>query len=346
MPEVTTPAAPATPTPAAAAPTTDAQFIAAQSAEPKEPVDARPATPPASNDTPIVAEAAPVDERVDEGEGDESPADAPSDDDAPAEREEAGAGEADVVPEPSPDLVAALKKQGIKQLVDDLPEALRPVVTKRLKEMEAPFTKAMQDARAYRKDEVALRAEMKFFKEHPVDAMLEMLTANPSLSEALNARIDAMSESPSVKAAEEIVIRDRRTQAVAAVQTTMDQADARAAGLARVTAYTEQAAQKAGVPAALGVQDAVDAYLALHGDITRSQIDAIVKDKAAVYQRLTRAQKRDGQNQYLKAKIEDRNTAGLKVKPGTGTAPAPGAPAKPTTDKEFIAMMSAKLAGV
>jgi hypothetical protein len=80
--------------------------------------------------------------------------------------------------------------------------------------------------------------------------------------------------------------------------------------------------------------------------ITKEQIMGIAKQKAAVYDNLKRQLARDKSGKYVADKVEDRRTAGLRIKPGTGgSTPAPGAKKMPKTDDEFIDQFVASQGG-
>lgn len=248
--------------------------------------------------------------------------------------------------------VEALEGQGVSltKLLADVPEAYRPLIEKKAKELQAGFTKARQADREQFKDTVVLRAEMRLLRERPADVIVEKILRDPKLAEAINAKLDQLDKmdqldgTPGVagSAHQESVKRARET-AVSTEQTEAVKAETDARRIDAITQAGRRAAQTAGVPFDAGVEDAIAAQLALgHINITMDEITAIAAAKAAVWQRSARAVRREATKDYAKNKAKDRRTGGLKVRPNTGSLAAPAGKAGPGNDDEFVAYMRDK----
>ena len=244
---------------------------------------------------------------------------------------------------PVDDFASELAKQGVKIKLDDIKDPVaRKFIETRLAEMQTGFTRAMQEARAYRKDEVTFRAEQRFQREHPVDHLVSLLLETPGLGEQVNAKLDEM-ESPTAKKAHDIVVRDAKAQAKTAEETESVTRSQRVERGEQVERYAIRAAEKAGIPYELGIAESIVALVLSrgeNGDVTRAEVDQIITDKAAIYERRVRAFKRESRKAYIAQKTEDAKTAGLKLKPGQGAAPGVGKRTAPKSDDEFVAMMS------
>lgn len=282
-------------------------------------------------------------------DGDDGEADAEADTELEAEEgDELPASDelADLDPEDEAPvkLEAALRKHGAKAIIDKLPKALRPIVRKRLAEMEAPFTRAMKEATGFRAERAELLADKKFRQDNPVDFVLDMLLADPSLGEKVNARLDEIADSPTAREAHTVVAKDKRKQALEAVTEESTKTEQRLERAAAVERYVEREMARLGIPAELGVEEAVALKITERGDITRTEIDAILKAKQRQAETLLRGKKRGDRRQYIDSKLKDRKTAGLKAPPGKGSSTAPGKAKAIKSEAEFLEHMETELA--
>lgn len=255
------------------------------------------------------------------------------------------------------EFTSALEKQGVKIKLDDITDPVaRKFIETRLKEMTVGFTRAMQDAREYRKEEVVFRAEQRFQKDHPVDYVLGLLLDTPGLGDQVNAKITEMEQpdgsmSPTAKKAHDIVVRDAKAQARQAEETEEGQRSQWTQRGTQVEAYAIRAAEQAGVPYDLGIGEAIVALVLSRsefdahgtklkqGDVTKAEVDQIIKDKAAVYSRRVRAHKRESRKAYIAQKALDAKTGGLKIKPGAGVAPGVGRKTAPKGDEDAVSYL-------
>lgn len=324
-----------------------AETFTKQDEAPETPKDPTPPPAPAAkpsesepeadtpDEEPAPPKSTPTDDDADDAAdpGEEPPAD--DDEEKPDEEKE----DEDEIDE---EFAAAAKREKIALTVDDLPEEARPLVKKRIKELEAMATRATMDARAYRADEAKFRAEERFRTENPAEYVVDLLLSNPQLGEQVNALIDGLT-SETTKQAHAIVVKDKRAQAMQATETALKAQETRVQRGLQLDSYTRTAAMKAGVPLELGVEASVIAFINEKGDISERDIDQIVAQKAKEYEAHTRAIRREASKKYVAGKVEARKTGGLKVKPGSGNAPAPSGQKKPKNDNEFIESFTGRM---
>lgn len=234
---------------------------------------------------------------------------------------------------PSAEFEAAAGKH-IPMALDDLPEAARPMVAKRLKEMESGFTRMAQEQRAYRKEQAEFNAEKQFLKEKPVDWIVDQFQKNPTLLSQVEEELQKMQEP---RYAEARRINREADQKLAQIKAREDAeaGDRFNAEVQRLDAFTVDIAKQEGVPYDY-VEDAI-AFMAkaLKADENRlpreEELKHLIATKAQSYRRMVGAVKGGKTKDYAKLKAEQVKTAGLKGKPGSQPAPRP--PAKPSKPK-------------
>lgn len=242
------------------------------------------------------------------------------------------------------EFLAALSKHGIDADLSGLPDDAKPVVLDKLGQMERGFTKAMQEARAYRKDEATLKAELKFQAEHPADFIVHLLRTKPELADAVNAQLDELEGKPTAAKAHDIVVKDARKTALEAVTGEQDTKETQARRTDEIVTYGQDAAKKAGIPFGTLVQNTIANVVLTKGDITTAEIDGIVTDAAKEFGTVAGERKRTQRADYVKDKVKDQK-AGLKVRPNQGVTVTPPAKSLPKTDAEFKADFAARMAG-
>jgi hypothetical protein len=251
----------------------------------------------------------------------------------PVEAEDAEPAEKTEEAEPEEDLEGlkeALAKHKAPRL-EDLPEEARPLVEKRLKEMNAAFTRAQQEATAFRTEKAAYEAEKSYRQTNPVDAIVADLLSSPRLLEQVNEELEKLTQPVYAEAK----TKERETNQKIARLEAEDrrrQAEFYETRAGHVEHYTESLAASEGVPFAL-VEPLVAAAIEKNRNITDDQVKAIVQQYAPIYRRSVGAHKREAKKDLAKQKVSDQKTAGLTVKPGASSAkaPAPAAKKLPTT---------------
>lgn len=237
----------------------------------------------------------------------------------------------------------AMQEQGADISLDDLPADAKPLVAKKLKNLEAGFTRTMQQVRAVEREAQQVRAEVRFQRERPVDFVVTLLQANPDIAAQVNARLDEFEKSPTAKEYHAVIVEQARAAALQAEEAEATEQQHRAERATQIEMTARAAAEAAGVPFEMGVEDAIVAHLLSHGDIEDSDIKRIAQQKAAIWHAQQRGQKRTERKEYVAQKVQDRKTAGLKLVPGRGAAPAPAPRPAPKNDDEFVEQMAARL---
>lgn len=237
-----------------------------------------------------------------------------------------------------PDFQRAAGRANLPLSLDDIPEEARPLVKKRLKEVEAGFTRAMMDARSY-------RAEEKFRKEHPVDFIAEMLAADPELEAKVSAELEKRGDETYAES-RKIITDKRREDAAKELDKTRDAEAQRETRITEVESLTEKACSKYGIPFGRAVEAAIaNAILTSDsGDIDNGDITDIVKGIAKELGAVSRKERIEEGKERVLGKIRDRN-AGPKIKPGTGRGapPAKGTNGKKPTLEQNIAATVARI---
>lgn len=272
------------------------------------------------DDTPVVA----ADDAHDAGDGSADDADEEIDDTPAPTAEETAAFE------------KALAEEGVQVSVDKLPKEAQPIVRKVLKDMNAGFTRKLQELAEDKKAARAWKAEERFRTERPADFIVAMLRAKPELADEVNAIVGELEGNATAAKGHDAIVEQARREAAKKESDAEDKVAAGAQRVQEIVRLGRAAAKAHKVPFDAGVEDAIAAHVAVHGDITPAQIQTIAKAKAAVFQRTLRQGTRNKRGQYVDDKVRDRQRAPVRVKPGEGTAPGPGGRPMAKTDAEFI----------
>lgn len=288
----------------------------------------------------------------DEGDGDEGKDDAgdKADKGAGKKGEDAGdegdedEGDGEDADGPTAEEDAAFKKalaeEGVEVKLEDIPEEARPIVQRKLKDLERGFHAKMRELAEDRKAARAFKAEERFRQEHPADYIVSLLMEKDGLSEAVNERIEQMQDNRTALEGHRAIVEEGRRKAADAEARAESTADEEAKSHAqRVENYVRwgrAAARAAGVPFEAGVEEAIAARLAIGEELDQDAIRQIAKQKAAIFKRSIRERNRGRSDEYVKGKVADRKKAGLRVKPGAGRAPSPAAKKVASSDQEFI----------
>lgn len=234
----------------------------------------------------------------------------------------------------------ALAEEGVEVKLEDIPEEARPIVQRKLKDLERGFHAKMRELAEDRKAARAFKAEERFRSEHPADYIVSLLMEKDGLSEAVNERIEQMQDNRTALEGHRAIVEEGRRKAADAEAKADNQAESDAKSHAqRVDNYERwgrAAARAAGVPFEAGVEEAIAARLAIGEELTQDDIRGIAKQKATIFKRSIRERNRGRSDEYVKGKVADRKKAGLRVKPGAGRAPSPAAKKVASSDQEFI----------
>lgn len=266
-------------------------------------------------------ERGPITAREESGE-EEDDDDRESDEDAPGEeseedRDDEGAEGADDREEEDEEeeleaddtFKSAAERNGLPISLKDIPKEARPLVQKRLKEMEAGFTRAMQGAREYRAKEAEWRGERQFIEEHPADFILELYNKNPALIAEVDKQLERLEDPEFKRMRMRDIAHNRRDSQDKASRSLSREERANA-----VEDYARRQAQAEGVPFDLIIEPAIANELlsrpAKERDITNEEIDTIVKGLARKYRKATGQQRRVEKQTYNRDKVRDRKQTG------------------------------------
>lgn len=258
--------------------------------------------------------AEPVDGEPEPG-GEKDDADDLEEEDLENERENGD----EVDEELDPEFQAAAARAKLPTSLEDIPEEARPLVKKRLKEVEAGFTRAMQDARQY-------RAEERFRRENPVDFIAEMLAADPELEERVSAELERRGDE-TYRESRKIITDKKREDVAKAIDQDARATEAREARIGEVETLTTKACEQFGIPFGRAVEAAIaNAIITSEtGDVSNKDITAIVKGIA----KELGVEGRRRQTEEGKQRIIDKQkgrAAAPRVRPGSGRGVAPPAP--------------------
>ncbi|MEO6566766.1 MAG: hypothetical protein ABIO63_12145 [Casimicrobiaceae bacterium] len=266
-------------------------------------------------------------------------------DEVPAEEVGDSKEESDETPdapadETDPDFKAAVTKH--LPTLDDLPKEARPIVAKRLKDMEAGYTRAMQEAREYRKEKATLDSEKEYRTSNPDQWLADFIEQHPTVIDRVNEELAKRADPTYAQAHAKTRAADAKEAALNAERQEMEerrQVEHEAHIAVRteyVTNYTEASAKRNGIPLEL-VEEAIAAAIMASDDkdITDAEIERIVAAKAKVVNRLTGAAKGAKTKEYAKGKAQDARQAATPPKSGSPLTDTP-APKKPANLEEAI----------
>lgn len=248
-------------------------------------------------------------------------------------------------PEPDEEVVevtdeafqAAMAAERAPLSLDAIPEEARPIVQKKMKDLEAGFTRTMQKLGAERKEIAAVKAERRFQEERPDDYIVTLLLSQPDLMARVNRKLDEIEGSPAAREAHGIVVERAREKALADEEKELEREKRDLKRATEIVTMGRAAAKAAGVPFEMGVEADIAAYLKINGEITETEIRSIASEKARIWKAELRKNERLGRDKYVAEKVTDRRKAGLAVRPSTGATPAPTPAPVARNDDEFIA---------
>ncbi len=238
---------------------------------------------------------------------------------------------------------AELVKHGLKMTMDDVPKEYRPLVKAKIDNAEIAVQRALNGARAYRKEEAQYRAARAFDEQRPALRVMELLhdkdgKLNEELYEQVNALMAEM-ETPSGKKLFVKDVRDERLaiqQAIEAQRTVIEQTESR--GSEMVT-YVARACARLGLPF-MSTSKLVAAEVALreHPEqgLTDREIDAILGDVLRDRKKDLGEKKAADKKDAIRGRTLDKKTTTPAGKGGSG-APAPAKKPMPKNDEEFTA---------
>ncbi|HKW12122.1 MAG TPA: hypothetical protein VJO33_17170 [Gemmatimonadaceae bacterium] len=221
----------------------------------------------------------------------------------------------------------------LKSLPKEARGKARQAFEKRLGQMEAGFTRTMQQASSFRKERAELTSELKWIKENPIDFMWELFEDSKTGADLIkrwDEEIEARQDPNAKGFAKEAAMRRERTKndAKQTAEKEATQADHRQARADHVEGLADKLCRRAGIDYKdSGVEEAL--YIAIvndpNRDITDASIRAIVERKAAAWRKITGEKKREQRTQWVKDKVAERNKGKKRITArDQGHMPAPG----------------------
>lgn len=249
------------------------------------------------------------------------------------------------------EFTSVLTKHGLKTTLEELPEAARPLVKRRLDEQSAAFTRAMQDARSYRGEEAKFRAEQKFAAEHPDLFVMELLQKDPALFDKINDLLGEVSTETGKKALE-VITKDTRREVLDAVtkaaNDAKEQDDRRMSRADEMVVYTRKVAQRLDVPERFMMKAVA---FELRGkpedsrDLTNDELEKVLRGAFSEYRAIAGKARTEKEKENIRARTKDRQTTSPVARSRTsGTPAAPSGSKPPKTDDEFAEHMARKFA--
>lgn len=249
-----------------------------------------------------------------------------------------------------PDFQKAAVKHDIPISLDDVLDqipkearaAAKTFIAQKLKGMDAGYTKAMQEAREYRKEKAQYDAEAEYRSKSPDQWLADYIQQNPSVIDKVNSELEKRNDPTYAEAHAKTRAADAKEAKLKADEAEI--AERREAETERhieertehVSNYLEASAKTHGIPVDL-VEEAIAAAIMQSDehDITDAEIDRIVTAKAKVFTKHIGAAKGAKTKEYAKAKAEDAKGTTLLPR-SSSSGEAPTTPKKPANLEEAI----------
>jgi hypothetical protein len=278
-------------------------------------------------------------ESDDDEEGTEGGED--DEDDSEENEDENEEGEGDADDEESgedPEFKAALARHGTELTLEDVPEKYRPVVEAKIKKLEAGFTRAMQEARAFRTEQAQLRTERRYLTENTDLAIVELLQhGGDELMKKVNARLAKID--PSIDGNDEVsiadnktvldeVIKTRKQAASQAVRDELTDLESRYQRATEVETYANAAARKAGIAYSQAMEEVLAKRISdkpkeeWAKGLTNEEIDDVVALFARDHRRTQRSGARTDSKQRVIMRTELQRGKKDTVRPGKAATSA------------------------
>lgn len=239
----------------------------------------------------------------------------------------------------SDDLKGAAERHGIPLTLEDVEDPVaKKVVAARLRQIDAGFTRAMQEARSGRKELAQLRSDKKFRDENAELVITEMLlSGGAELAERVNKRVEKL-EDPDQKTAFEVVVKDKRRSARESVVTEMTDAEQQDTRADTVERLARAEAAKRGLPWRLAERAVVAAMKADSKtgrvDIGDDDVKAVIFEEFKAYNADLRSGVRDKSRQQVKGKMDAKKKLPPAKRTSSGQSPRPGAKKPVTVDQD------------
>jgi hypothetical protein len=241
---------------------------------------------------------------------------------------------------------AALIKHGLKLTLDDVPKEFRPIIQAQVQNARTASIRALQEQRAYRKEEAQYRAKELFDEKHAARRVVELLhTKDGALNEELYKEVNdlmAEMETATGKKSFAIINKDERASALKAIETETNARDTVKSRGDEMVAYVARAATKLDLDFE-ALSDAIAAKIALSDTIglTDQEMDAVIGRFKRHQDHLLSRKKLTQRKSEIQGRTEDKKTISPVAK-GKGAAATPAGAKLPKNDEEFKQQFLAK----
>lgn len=277
------------------------------------------------------------DDDTDHTAGDESTESATGDEATDGDDSTETTEEDEVEEDPASDATkAALTARGADLTLTDVPTEYRGIVEKKLRNVDAAFTRIQQEAATFRSERAKFVAEERFRAENPHLAIVEAIQAGgDELFEKVNEELGKLGDSTLAEAFK-IVVKDKRQAMVQAVESERDKVEQEWRQWQERSQHVETTARavatKAGLPWRIA-ERAIEAALLRKPenarDITDDEIQRVIADEAKEHTTIVREQTRAAS----KALVQTRTATRKAAPPSTGKRPASSASPRPAATK-------------
>lgn len=225
----------------------------------------------------------------------------------------------------------------------------RAALQGRLAQMESGYTRAMQEARAERRELVKLRKEKKYNDDNRVDVIAEALQ-DDKLFDAVNAELEkrgnaAYSDAKKMRTEDARKKLDEEAEQESAA---VDRQSSRADAIERIA---RRYCRDEGIPYELGVEKALYIHLIntnadpLKRDLSDREIKRIVQGEAKTYRKVAGVRRQKDRKEYVREKLRERDEGRKRVTSrDRGHAPAPGKRKEPASLKDALSSAAARVA--
>jgi len=290
-----------------------------------------------------------------EEELDEDDPDADPDEDDPDKEDEPGDEDKDEDEDDS-EFGKRARDAKLPTSIDDLPDEAKPLVQKRLKEMESGFTRLMQKQAEFRTEQREFRTEERYREAHKVEWLVHELLKDPKLETQVAQELEKLrdDDSPYIREAASVVAKDHRAKAAKDIadqeaderkesdrleREDREQAEWIVQRGSQVESLARKACTRSGIQFDRGVEAAIAYEISEQGDIEDSRIAEIVKEMADERGKSTRAVRREEKKRHVQGKTEAARAAS-PLRPGQGRAGGTsnrGSKKEPTLEEQFTA---------
>ena len=252
----------------------------------------------------------------------------------------------------------ALTKHGLKLKLEDVPAQYRPIVERKLTEVNQAFTRAQMENTNFRKELRDFHADRAFFYENIelalADALVNKRDGSPRTPEErdkLENEVAKLLEKTTTDDGRRLLatdVKEARGKAVTTIDSATQAYDRQVERAESMIAYTQRACDKLDLPFEI-VAQAIGLETRRKEDggmrepfLTDAEMDVVIDQQARILRRRDGNVKRGERQQQIKTQTRDRKTSSPAARISGSAAPAPKGETAPKNDQEFIERMERK----